>query len=164
MMPHVDGLAIAREAHRCSPGALVIIITGFASLETTLEAIKLGVYDYITKPFQVDEFRLLVSNASKRIRLEREVRALRERLGAAESRNAELQSICEGLSHEIDTLRHELERFGALNLDTGPASIRPVPRGEGKIGVYEKMANDFRIRLMHLREVVEAQNDTSAEP
>lgn len=69
MMPKVDGLRLLDKSLAVKPDALVVIVTGYASLETTLRAIHGGVYDYITKPFRIEEFRLLVHNAAARINL-----------------------------------------------------------------------------------------------
>ncbi|NQU43297.1 response regulator, partial [bacterium] len=76
MMPQINGLKLLEHALSIHPEILVVMITGYASLETTLQAIHAGVYDYITKPFRIEEFRLLVYNAAARIRLVQENRAL----------------------------------------------------------------------------------------
>src|SRR3990172_5551038 len=69
-MPKVDGLQVLRVAKEISPDTAVIVITAVASTETAVEAMKLGAYDYITKPFKLDEVNLIVRNAleSKRLR------------------------------------------------------------------------------------------------
>ncbi len=70
-MPGKDGLAVLRAAKKKNDLTVVIIITGYASLDTALAAIHDGVYDYITKPFQLDEIKLTLKNASERINLKR---------------------------------------------------------------------------------------------
>ena len=72
MMPGSNGLEVLREAHKIDPDILVILITGFASLETAIQAIREGAYDYITKPFKLDEIKIIVNNAREKIRLTRE--------------------------------------------------------------------------------------------
>ena len=62
-MPKVDGLQVLRAAKEISPDVAVIVITAVASTETAVEAMKLGAYDYITKPFKLDEVSLIVRNA-----------------------------------------------------------------------------------------------------
>ena len=76
MMPGTNGLEVLREAHRIDPDILVILITGFASLETAVQAIREGAYDYITKPFKLDEIKIIVNNAREKIQLIRENRNL----------------------------------------------------------------------------------------
>lgn len=136
MMPKADGLAVTRAVQETNKDSLVIIVTGFASLETTLEAIHLGVYDYITKPFQIDEFRLLVANASKRIRLERE--------------NADLKALIKTLEHEIESMRENAAEEsglpgakspGGLPMEVGLNAARPTGPDPNKISVYERVAS-----------------------
>ena len=72
MMPGASGLEVLKEARKVSPATLVILVTGFASLETAIEAIREGAYDYITKPFKLDEIKIVVNNAKEKIYLVRE--------------------------------------------------------------------------------------------
>jgi DNA-binding NtrC family response regulator len=76
MMPGTNGLEVLREARKIDPDILVILITGFASLETEVQAIREGAYDYITKPFKLDEIKIIVNNAHEKILLMRENRNL----------------------------------------------------------------------------------------
>jgi two-component system response regulator PilR (NtrC family) len=68
-MPKTDGMAVLRATKDLSPNTAVLVITAFASTETAVEAMKLGAYDYITKPFKLDELKLIVANAIERKRL-----------------------------------------------------------------------------------------------
>ncbi len=79
-MPKVDGLQVLRAAKEISPDMAVIVITAVASTETAVEAMKLGAYDYITKPFKLDEVSLIVRNALERKRLRDENLYLRKQL------------------------------------------------------------------------------------
>jgi len=79
-MPKVDGLQVLRAAKEISPDVAVIVITAVASTETAVEAMKLGAYDYITKPFKLDEVSLIVRNALERKRLRDENLYLRKQL------------------------------------------------------------------------------------
>jgi DNA-binding NtrC family response regulator len=80
VMPKVGGLDILRYAKKINPDALVIIITGHASLETAVMAIKEGAYDYIRKPCKLEEIRIVVENAIDKIKLYRENRELIKKL------------------------------------------------------------------------------------
>lgn len=75
-MPGADGLDVLRKAKQEDPDTLVILITGFASLETAIQAIREGAYDYITKPFKLEEFKILIKNAAEKIELIKENRRL----------------------------------------------------------------------------------------
>ncbi len=78
MMPRVSGMEILKRAFELNPNALVIMITAYASPENAVEAMKLGAYDYITKPFQVDEIKLVVAKALEKSRLLEENLRLRQ--------------------------------------------------------------------------------------
>lgn len=79
-MPGCDGFDVLREAKEISPETLVIMITAFGTTESAVEAMKLGAYDYIHKPFKIDEIRLVVKNAIEKKRLRGEVSVLREKI------------------------------------------------------------------------------------
>ena len=80
-MQGTDGLAVLRGALEHSPDTVVVVVTAYASTETAVEAMKLGAYDYITKPFKLDEIRVKLANALERKRLKDENRSLRRQLG-----------------------------------------------------------------------------------
>ena len=66
-MPGLDGLAILRKVRAEQPEVEVIMMTGFATVETAVEAVKAGAYDYLTKPFEnIDEVALTVAKAAER--------------------------------------------------------------------------------------------------
>ena len=79
-MRKVDGLAVLRVAKEHSPHTVVLVVTAFASTETAVEAMKLGAYDYVTKPFKLDELKLTIANALERKRLQDENRELKRQL------------------------------------------------------------------------------------
>jgi two-component system response regulator PilR (NtrC family) len=80
-MQETDGMAVLRAALERAPETVVVVVTAYASTETAVEAMKLGAYDYITKPFKLDEIRVKLANALERKRLKDENRALRRQLG-----------------------------------------------------------------------------------
>jgi DNA-binding NtrC family response regulator len=79
-MPGIDGFQVLREIKERSPETLVMIITAFGAVETAVEAMKLGAYDYITKPFNREELKLVVRKALQVNRLSRENTQLRQEL------------------------------------------------------------------------------------
>ncbi len=83
-MPDRDGLDLLREVKRTAPETVVIMITAFATTEAAIEAMKEGAYDYITKPFKVDELRLVVEKALEKKLLTTENRRLRSELQSRE--------------------------------------------------------------------------------
>jgi two-component system response regulator HydG len=79
-MPGVDGIELQAKLHEVDAEMPVVIMTGYASVETAVKALKNGAYDYITKPFDPDELVHLVSNAIAHRRATREVVRLKENL------------------------------------------------------------------------------------
>jgi len=82
-MPRIGGLEVLKYVKKVHPETLVIIHTGYASLETAMTAIKEGAYDYIRKPCKLAEMSVVVDRATDKIRLNRENRALLQQLQAA---------------------------------------------------------------------------------
>ncbi|MBI3625223.1 MAG: sigma-54-dependent Fis family transcriptional regulator, partial [Candidatus Rokubacteria bacterium] len=68
-MPGVDGLGLLRQAHQVDPQMPVIILTAFATIESAVEAVKEGAFDYLPKPFSVDQLKLAVERALAQRRL-----------------------------------------------------------------------------------------------
>jgi DNA-binding NtrC family response regulator len=79
-LPGTGGLEVLRQIKRRRPETLVIVMTGFANVESAVQAMKLGAYDYITKPFNFDELRLVLERVTSHLKLTSENRLLREQL------------------------------------------------------------------------------------
>jgi DNA-binding NtrC family response regulator len=79
-MPRMDGLALLAELQRRLPQTLVVLATAFGSLKTAVDGIKAGAFDYLGKPFVVDDIRLVVRRAIEHKRVINENAALREQL------------------------------------------------------------------------------------
>src|ERR1035438_1548762 len=79
-MPGMDGMELQARLREADADITVIIMTGYASVDTAVQALKLGAYDYITKPVDPDELSHLVANALEHKRARREVVRLRENL------------------------------------------------------------------------------------
>ncbi len=77
-MPDLDGLDMLREIKAVEPSPYVITITAFGSIDTAIRAVKLGAFDYITKPFEIDQLLLAVDKALAERGLRSEVARLRE--------------------------------------------------------------------------------------
>jgi DNA-binding NtrC family response regulator len=82
-MPGMDGLELQRKVRELAPDATIIIMTAYASVETAVQALKEGAYDYIVKPFDPEAVSRLVHKATERYSLIAENRALKERLAGA---------------------------------------------------------------------------------
>jgi NtrC-family two-component system response regulator AlgB len=77
-MAEMNGLELLKEARRIHPDILVILMTAFGTVESAVAAMKAGAYDYVTKPFSLEEIQLLVERALQLQGLQAENRALRE--------------------------------------------------------------------------------------
>jgi two-component system response regulator HydG len=79
-LPACSGLGVLRDLKRRFPEAVVIVMTGFATVQSAVQAMKLGAYDYITKPFNFEELRLELERVTAHLKLTAENRVLREQL------------------------------------------------------------------------------------
>jgi two-component system response regulator PilR (NtrC family) len=79
-MPGADGFEVLKKVKHISPDTIVLMITAFGTTEAAIEAMKLGAYDYINKPFKIDEIRLIVKKALEKKRLSEEVSLLRDKV------------------------------------------------------------------------------------
>ena len=122
-LPGSDGLTILRASKERSPTTEVILITAHGSVDTAVGAINLGAYDYITKPFQMDELLLIVERVGKIIGLRRENSELKEVLEGRFSFSG-----MHGCSHHMRGL---LERIKLVAATDSPVSIIGE-RGTGK--------------------------------
>ncbi|MCJ7640562.1 MAG: sigma-54 dependent transcriptional regulator [Desulfobacterales bacterium] len=78
ILPDQDGLRVLEKIKKNDSDSIIIMITATKTVKTAVEAMKLGAFDYITKPFDVDELRLIVSRALSTQALQKEVQYLRE--------------------------------------------------------------------------------------
>ncbi|MFI5373038.1 MAG: sigma-54-dependent transcriptional regulator [Candidatus Rokuibacteriota bacterium] len=79
-MPEMDGMALLQRAHEVDPALPVIMITGFASIESAVAAVREGAFDYLPKSFSVDQLRVAVERALRHRGLQIENRNLRQQL------------------------------------------------------------------------------------
>src|SRR5207247_10922347 len=100
-LPKLDGMSVLRSIKEFNPDALVIIITAFSTIDTAIQAIKLGAYHYVGKPFRPEELMIVVNQALERSRLMQENRALQQEL----MRTFKLEGIVGGSPKMRDVLR-----------------------------------------------------------
>ncbi len=77
-MPGLSGIEVLEQVQHINPELLVIVISGYATVESAVEAMKMGAYDFISKPFTPDQLRIVVSRAITKKHLEDEARTLRD--------------------------------------------------------------------------------------
>jgi two-component system response regulator HydG len=79
-LPGADGLQALEEIKSRRPDALVIVVTGYATVQSAVQAMKGGAYDYVTKPFSLEELKLLLDRVAGHLHLKTENRMLREKI------------------------------------------------------------------------------------
>ena len=104
-MQPVDGLQVLERSRELYPNIEVILITGYASVSSAVEAMRKGAYYYIPKPYKIDEVRLLVKQAIEKRGLRREVSELRQRV-----RDQSKTSLLIGNSPDMEILRKMIEQ------------------------------------------------------
>jgi len=79
-MPGMTGLELIKEMSKGETTTEFIIITGYASLDTAIEAVKAGAFDYIVKPFRIEELKVVIKNAQDKIMLKKANKQLFDKL------------------------------------------------------------------------------------
>ncbi len=116
-MDKVDGMQLLQHTKARHPHVEVIMITGYATLESAVEAMKVGAFHYIAKPFRLDEVRQTVAEALEKVRLKRENQALREQLDAVHGRTRIVT--CDGGMQKLMDMARQVAGTGANVLITG---------------------------------------------
>lgn len=100
-MPGLDGMEVLGHIRQMDERILVIVITGYATVETAITAMKQGAYDFIPKPFEPDQLRIVVNRAAEKIRLTREAHKLEEEkirtLSDLDAEKSRIRTIIESL-------------------------------------------------------------------
>ena len=112
-LPDTDGLSVLRELKKLDPDVLVILLTSLVSVETAVEAMKLGAFHFANKPFSVDDVAATVARALETTRLRREVKQLRDN----EARPYNLRAIV-GESSTMNELRQMVAKVAASPAST----------------------------------------------
>ncbi len=126
-MPGADGLAVLRAAKAANPSCYVVIVTGYASLDSAIQAVRLGAYDYLTKPFSMGQIDVLVQRMTDRLALEAENRQLARQLGARSTADRDSPEMIAAFAGRLDTIENRLSRIEALLRDLADRFDRPRP-------------------------------------
>jgi DNA-binding NtrC family response regulator len=121
-MEKVDGMDILRYCRSHRPDAEVIIITGYASLQNGIDAVKEGAFYYIPKPFKIDLVRKIVREACEKVRLKRDNRSLREQIASSLGDN------------QIITNNDEMKRILKTAIQVAPTDCHVIISGESGTG------------------------------
>lgn len=105
-----DGMAVLAQAKTLWPSSEVVVITGHATVDTAVEAMRKGAYHYLAKPYKISELRAIVEKALEKVQLRREIRSLHARLDA----DLGVQRII-GRSPKIEALRETITQVAQLD-------------------------------------------------
>ena len=130
-LPGLDGLSVLRKLRDVSAGTEVVMMTAHASVGSAVEAMKGGAFDYLTKPLDLDEVRVVVDKALAHQRMRRELTYLKAR----EETGGHTAEIL-GESPAIRLLRQQIERIAALESPEGGA---PTVLVRGETGAGKEM-------------------------
>jgi len=161
-MPGISGMEVLERLLEMDPSLPVVVITGYATVDSAVEAMKKGAYDFIPKPFTPDQLRLVVERAAEKRRLEREAERLRQEaartLRDVATEKGRVLTIINCMADGVLVTDHE----GRVAL-TNPAATRLLGIGQGGeiLGrpVEEVLPREELQRAV--REALEASRETA---
>src|SRR5258707_9478593 len=131
-----DGMEILAATRRRSPDTIGIVLTGYASLESAVKALREGAYDYMLKPADVEELRATVARGIERRRLGQQ---LRERVAELEAANTTINDLNEGLQDRVAKATQSLQER-VVELDSARAELQA---GYEKLQELDKLKSQF---------------------
>jgi DNA-binding NtrC family response regulator len=145
VMPKADGLTVLKAARRRDPGTLVMLMTGYASLDSAIGAIREGAYDYLCKPFKLQEIEIAVTNASRLINLHRENEKLLLKLDDLTAKLREMQQLSQFAGDPISESRPRA--FYAA----GPVPLRyfsPEDQAQQSLSDLERLRDLYKENML----------------
>jgi signal transduction histidine kinase len=148
-----DGLDVLKAVRERYPETVTIMLTGYASLESAIQALRAGAYDYLVKPSEVEELRATVARGLERRRLGQEVR---QRVAELEHANREIADLNSSLQRRIDEATAELkERYEQLTeLDRMKSQFLSIASHELKTPITA-MSGFLQVALRRVRRLGE---------
>ncbi|MCR2747264.1 ATP-binding protein [Limnobacter parvus] len=114
-LPTMDGIALVQQAHQLAPDLSAVLMTGHGSLKTAVDAMKLGVLDYVLKPFKVSELMPVLHRAIEVRKLKQQNTRLIQDISASNTRlvemNQELDHFAGRVAHDLNSLCHIIQGF-----------------------------------------------------
>jgi len=136
-MPGLSGMDVLQQVRSLHPDLLVLVITGYATVESAVEAMKAGAYDFIPKPFTPDQLRIVVHRALEKRALQREAELLRKErekgLREIADEKSKLKTIIHSMAdgvlvtdHEVHVVLHNPAAVKILRMKTSPVFGQPL--------------------------------------
>ncbi len=154
VLPDIHGIELMRTLNKLSPHIHFIVLTGYATVSSAIEALKVGAYDYLIKPFDIDHLKLVIRRGLEKQRLTLKNIELIERL---EKEKVKLKIIMDaytrisGIFH-LDALANFVSERAVQITEAGKASLMMVDEGEGELVVMgfkglEEWKKGLRIKI-----------------
>jgi two-component system response regulator AtoC/two-component system nitrogen regulation response regulator NtrX len=121
-MPKINGIQVLEEINQMENPPMIVIVTAYGSERVAVDAMKKGAYDYIAKPYEIDELRLIAKNAFEKVALEEENARLRSEINRLESMGEII-----GKSREMKDVYNKIEKVG-------PSDVTVLIQGESGSG------------------------------
>jgi len=144
-MPRMQGMELLDKIRKLNKDLIIIVITGYATVGTAKEAIKQGCFDYITKPFNIEEVAIIIKRAFDIHRWEQEKKKLQEQLQIAE-RLASLAQMGAGVAHEVNTVLTSVKLFLEMLKSKSPetqSEVKNIGLMLGEVKRAEKLIARF---------------------
>ncbi len=123
-MPAMDGMEVLHRIKEMEKELIIIIITGYATIATAKEAMKMGCFDYITKPFDAEHIEIIIKRAIEMQSLAMKKKKLQEQLQITEKLSA-LAQMGTGVAHEVNTVLTSIKLF----LEMLQPKLSPIKEG-----------------------------------
>jgi len=121
-MPKINGIQVLEEINQMESPPMIVIVTAYGSEKVAVDAMKKGAYDYIAKPYEIDDLRLIATHAFEKLALEEENARLRSEIDRLGSRGKIV-----GESREMNQLFNKIEKVG-------PSDVTVLIQGESGSG------------------------------
>jgi len=121
-MPKINGIQVLEEINQMESPPMIVIVTAYGSEKVAVDAMKKGAYDYIAKPYEIDDLRLIAKHAFEKLALEEENTRLRSEIDRLGSRGKIV-----GESREMNQLFNKIEKVG-------PSDVTVLVQGESGSG------------------------------
>jgi two-component system, sensor histidine kinase and response regulator len=141
-MPELDGFQVIQRVRELAPEVVIVVITGYATVETAVEAMKAGAYDFLPKPFTPDELTLIMERSAERWRLAHEAADLRREKEEVERKFVTF------VSHQLRTplvaVRQYLDVLMHTAGDELPETARTwIARSQARLGEMLTLTQDW---------------------
>jgi len=141
-MPEIDGFQVINIVRKIDPDLVIVVITGYATIETAVDAMKLGAYDFVPKPFTPSELRLIIDRGYERWQLTKESQRLRLEKEEIERKfitlvSHELKSPLVAVKQYLDVLIYTCEQ------ELPPRALEWITRSQGRLGEALNLIHDW---------------------